>query len=321
MEGFLRHLRIERNLSPETIRAYRADLEQLRDFFGVKKLEELAGLDVYQVRRFLAHLNTSRYSKSTVVRKLASIRTYFRFLEREGLSERNPFLEVRTPRVKKSLPHFLTVKEVLRLLDTPPTDNLRGLRDRAILEVLYSTGLRVSELVSLDWEDVDLEQGVLRARGKGRTERIVPIGSYALRALEIYRDQLPPAWWIGRAHTPIYINRFGERISDRSIRKILDKYIRRAGLDHKTSPHTLRHSFATHLLDGGANLREVQELLGHKHLASTQIYTHLTHERLATAYREAHPHAREPAAQRPKDGDENEGEEEGAGIASPAGTG
>ncbi len=291
MDRFLSHLEIERNLSPETLRAYRSDLEQLYEYFEVKGDKELLRLDVYSARRYLAHLQSNGYSKSTVVRKLASIRGFFRYLEREGIAESSPFQEVRTPRVRKPLPHFLTVNEIVHLLETPEAASFQGTRDRCILEVLYSTGLRVSELVALDWRDIDRSQGVLRARGKGRKERIVPIGSFAIEALDRYRKTIPSEWQAGGDDREIFLNRFGTRISDRSIRKVFDKYIKLSGLDHKTSPHTLRHSFATHMLDGGANLREVQELLGHKHLATTQVYTHLTHERLAAAYRDAHPHA------------------------------
>lgn len=288
MKRFITHLKEERNLSPETLRAYQRDLQQLQEFFEVEELEKLAELDNYEVRRYLSYLSSQNYSKSTVVRKLAAIRSYFRFLKSEGTADRNPFKDVRTPRVDKNLPHFLTIKEMNLLLDAPAKDTLSGLRDRAILETLYSSGLRVSELVALNWEDFDLEQGLVRARGKGRKERIVPLGSYSIRSVLKYRAKLP-AEWTAQTPSPVFLNRFGQRISDRSIRKILDKYIREAGLDQRTSPHSLRHSFATHLLDGGANLRVVQELLGHKHLATTQIYTHLTHERLTEVYRRAHP--------------------------------
>lgn len=296
MQPFLNHLAKERNLSPETLRAYQRDLRQLQEFFEAENLERLTELDTYQVRRYLSHLNVQSYSKSTIVRKLAAIRCYFRYLKREGRSERNPFQDVRTPKVDKNLPHFLTVREMELLLAAPKTDSLSGLRDRAILETLYSSGLRVSELVALNWEDINFEQGLVRARGKGRKERIVPIGEQSVGALRSYRQKLPNDW-TARVPAPVFLNRFGKRISDRSIRKILDKYIQQTGLDRRTSPHSLRHSFATHLLDGGANLRVVQELLGHKHLATTQIYTHLTHERLAEVYDKAHPRsAEEPAA-------------------------
>lgn len=296
MQEFIEHLRDERNLSSQTIRAYTKDLEQLHGFFCEQDerfregLSTLAELEPIEVRRFLAHLNEMKYSETTIVRKMASIRSFYRYLQREGLSEKNPFLDVQTPKIKKRLPHFLTVREILRLLDAPSKETTRGLRDRAILETLYSTGLRVTELISLNWEDIDQEKSLLRARGKGRKERLVPIGTYAIEAMRRYRERLPAAWREAEP-CPIFFNRFGNRISDRSIRKILDKYIRAAHLDAKTSPHTLRHSFATHMLDGGANLRVVQELLGHKHLATTQIYTHLTHERLRESYDQAHPHA------------------------------
>ncbi len=243
MQDFIRHLIHERNLSPETIRAYRNDLRQLGEFFSVSSLKELAKVDVYQVRRFLAFLNSNNYSKTTVVRKLASVRGYFRYLQREGLSERNPFLDVRTPRVKKSLPHFLTEKEILQLLDAPAKDSMRGLRDRAILETLYSTGLRVGELIGLNWDDIDFAQGLLRARGKGRKERIVPIGSYALASVQSYQKMLPREWLESSKSAPVFFNRFGKRLSDRSVRKMFDKYIRHTGLDGKTSPHTLRFPF------------------------------------------------------------------------------
>jgi len=296
MDRFLAHLEIERNLSPETLRAYRSDLEQLWEYFEAVGDDDLTALDVFAARRYLAHLQSSGYTKSTVVRKLASIRGYFRYLEREGRTERSPFHEVRTPRSRKRLPHFLTVSEVVRLIEAPDSVTFRGVRDRCVLEVLYSTGLRVSELIDLDWRDIDRTEGVLRARGKGRKERIVPIGEFALEALERYREATPAEWRQGGDDSAVFLNRSGGRISDRSIRKVLGKHIRTAGLDGKTTPHTLRHSFATHLLDGGANLREVQELLGHKHLATTQIYTHLTHERLVAAYRSAHPAATEESA-------------------------
>ncbi|MEM7166963.1 MAG: tyrosine recombinase XerC [Planctomycetota bacterium] len=292
MKDFLRHLRDERDLSPETLRAYQKDLEQMQEFFEVEELRSLASMDTHQVRRYLAFLNGQNYSKSTVVRKLAAIRGYFRYLTAEGIAPENPFAGVRSPKVEKTLPHFLTVNEVTRLLEAPPKDHHRGLRDRAILETLYSSGLRVSELVGLNWDDIDLEQGLIHARGKGRKERLIPLGSYSVQALQRYWAEIPGEWKEATP-CPVFFNRFGRRISDRSIRKILDKYISQIGLDRRTSPHSLRHSFATHLLDRGANLRVVQELLGHKHLATTQIYTHLTHERLQEVYKKAHPRGAE----------------------------
>ncbi|NCG12367.1 MAG: tyrosine-type recombinase/integrase [Planctomycetia bacterium] len=297
MDSFLQHLESERNLSSETLRAYRKDLEQLQEFFQVNNLSELVSRSTEEVRRWLAHFGELGYSRSTIARKLASVRGYFRFLQRENkLEGRCAFLELDTPKVPRSLPHFLTIQEVMRLLDQPQTDTYRGLRDRAILEILYSTGLRVSELVALDWCHIDSKIRLVRAFGKGRKERIVPIGEHAIRSLISYREAIPSRWipengnW---APVPVLLNRIGERISDRSIRKIFDRYVGRAGLDQKTSPHTLRHSYATHLVDSGANLREVQELLGHKHLATTQVYRHLTSEARTAEYQK-HPHSKLP---------------------------
>ncbi|MGE4618405.1 MAG: site-specific tyrosine recombinase/integron integrase [Planctomycetota bacterium] len=295
MDSFLQHLKTERNLSPETLRAYRKDLEQLRDFFETSDLALIADASTEKVRRWLAHFAELGYSRSTVARKLASVRGFFRFLQKEQRFEgRCAFLELSTPRVPRSLPHFLTVQEVMRLLDQPEVNTYRGLRDLAILEILYSTGLRVSELVALNWENIDEKARLVRAFGKGRKERIVPIGEHALAALFTYKEQIPSRCQPLEPSSPVLLNRFGDRISDRSIRKIFDRYIHKAGLDSKTSPHTLRHSYATHMLDSGANLREVQELLGHKHLATTQVYTHLSSERLSEAYKESHPHSRLP---------------------------
>ena len=299
MDSFLQHLKTERNLSPETLRAYRKDLDQLKDFFETKDLALIAGSSTEKVRRWLAHFAELGYSRSTVARKLASVRGFFRFLQKEGRSEgRCAFLELSTPRVPRSLPHFLTVQEVMRLLDQPETDSYQGLRDLAILEILYSTGLRVSELVALNWENIDSEARLVKAFGKGRKERLVPIGEHALEALFAYKAEIPTRWLPLDPTSPVLLNRFGDRISDRSIRKIFDRYIHTAGLDSKTSPHTLRHSYATHMLDSGANLREVQELLGHKHLATTQVYTHLSTERLSEAYQQSHPHSRLPEAEK-----------------------
>ncbi len=302
MDSFLTHLEAERNLSPETLRAYRKDLEQLRDFFEVEDLEQVAAKDNSEVRRWLAHFTEVGYSRSTVARKLASIRGYFRFLMGQGrIQGRCAFLELSTPRVPRSLPHFLTVQEVLRLLDQPETNTYRGLRDRAILEILYSTGLRVSELVALDWQHIEVEGRLVRTFGKGSKERIVPIGEHALTALSAYQDAIPTRWRPEDANwnpLPVLLNRFGDRISDRSIRKIFDRYIGKAGLDKRTSPHTLRHSYATHLLDRGANLRQVQELLGHKHLATTQVYNHLSSEKISERHRSDHPHSELPEVEK-----------------------
>ncbi|MBN1417903.1 MAG: tyrosine recombinase XerC [Planctomycetes bacterium] len=289
--AFIDYLRYERNMSPETIRAYQKDLEQFIEFCkadGTPFTPE--GLTHQKVREYLAHLSAKEYRKTTIVRKLATIRSFFKFMLRKGYLQQNPIAEIRTPKVEKRLPNFLDTTEVERLLTAPRTDSFQGKRDRAILETLYSTGLRVSELTALNLGDIDFVGEVLRARGKGRRERIIPIGSYAVRAVREYLDvRTEVIEDISKDIGALFLNRFGERLSSRSIRKILDKYIKVAGLTRKTSPHTLRHSFATHLLNRGANLRMVQELLGHKHLSTTQVYTHLTTQNLKQAYEEAHP--------------------------------
>ena len=261
-------------------------------FLKVEKVASPSAVDHMALRKFMAYLRRQEYSKGTIARKLSSIRSFYRFLCQEGVTDTNPAKAVRTPKLDRKLPHFLDSSEVVKLLESPDTDQLQGLRDRAILELLYSTGMRVSELVGLDFEDLDTWGEVVRARGKGKKERLAPVGRPAMNALKAYTE--------GRKTAPdrqrfdpraIFLNKHGKRISARSVQRILDKYIKQVGLSGKTSPHTLRHSFATHLLDGGADLRAVQELLGHESIATTQIYTHLTAERLREVYDKAHPRA------------------------------
>lgn len=291
-KAFVNYLRYERNMSPETIRAYEKDLHQFLRFFakGDGKTIHPATITALQVREFLAQLKEKNYQKTTVVRKLATIRSFYKFLIRKGHVETNPMQDIETPKVEKKLPHFLSTEEVEKLLNAPHGNTFQAIRDRAILETLYSTGLRVSELTALDVTDLDFTAESIKARGKGRRERMVPIGSFALQAIKRYieaRSQVPRT--NDKEPDALFLNRFGDRLSSRSIRKILDKYIKVTGLNEKTSPHTLRHSFATHLLNRGANLRMVQELLGHKHLSTTQIYTHVTTQSLKSAYEEAQP--------------------------------
>jgi len=292
-QQFVDYLRYERNMSPETIRAYQKDLEQFVKHVSGDAPFDASGVTNATIRQFLAHLTEHAYEKTTIVRKLATIRSFFKFLIRKGYVEQNPIAEIRTPKVDKRLPHYLEVGEVENLLNAPQGAGFQATRDRAILETLYSTGLRVSELTSLNLADVDPTSEVIRARGKGRRERVIPIGSFALRAIQNYLDirtaVLADQAQANLADAPLFLNRFGQRLSSRSIRKIMDKYIKATGLNAKTSPHTLRHSFATHLLNRGANLRLVQELLGHKHLSTTQVYAHLTTRAIKNAYDEAHP--------------------------------
>jgi integrase/recombinase XerC len=245
-----------------------------------------------ELRTYVAALADADYAKSTISRRLASLRSFFRFGAREGWVTANPAKALRNPRRARHLPYHLSTEELSRLLEAPPEDDA-GLRDRAILETMYSAGLRVSELVGMSDGDLDLADGVVRVRGKGRRERLAPIGSYASRALRTWLASRR----LGRdvpsgAAAPVFVNRFGRRLTTRSIGRMLEKYLRQTGLDRRTSPHTLRHSFATHLLDRGADIRSVQELLGHKSLTTTQIYTHVSTARLRAAYEQAHPRAK-----------------------------
>jgi integrase/recombinase XerC len=295
---FLRFLQVERNASDLTIKSYREDLEMLADY-----LQEVHGrvphpddVSPLQLRDFVAALNEAGYAPASISRKLASLRSFYRFAQREGLARSNPAKPLRNPRRQRKLPHFLTTKEIGRLLIAPPADNPAGLRDRAILETMYSAGLRVSELVGINDSDVDMDEGLVRVRGKGKRERLAPLGRYAVRALQrwlavrtLSRKQLAASL------KPVFVNRFGNRITTRSVGRMLEKYLKQTGLDLRTSPHTLRHSFATHLLDAGADIRSVQELLGHKSLITTQIYTHVSTAGLREAYQKAHPRARAAA--------------------------
>lgn len=287
-------LKIERNASQLTVKSYSDDLGHLCEFF-----EEQSGVvpaprdvDVSQLRSYVAYLHECGYARSTVARRLACLRSFFRYCNREGICETNPAKPLRTPRAGRKLPHFLTTDEVGRLLITPPANQSDGIRDRAILETMYSAGLRVAELVGLNLSDLDRSAGIIRVLGKGRKERIAPIGSFAMKALgqwlEVRRPDLTAEQDDQNA---LFLNRFGRRLTTRSIGRMLEKHIKLAGLSTQTSPHTLRHSFATHLLDGGADLRSVQELLGHKSLTTTQIYTHVSTRRLRETYEAAHPHA------------------------------
>ena len=291
-EVFVNYLRYERNMSPETIRAYEKDLHQfLRHFSkGNGEAVDPAKITSLEIREYLAHLKDKNYEKTTVVRKLATIRSFYKCLLRKGFVSTNPLADIPTPKVEKKIPHFLATEEVEKLLNAPQGNSFQSIRDRAILETLYSTGLRVSELCALNVPDIDCTAEVIKARGKGRRERVVPVGSFAIQAIKRYietRAQVPQI--NEKDPDALFLNRFGDRLSSRSIRKIIDKYIKVTGLSEKTSPHTLRHSFATHLLNRGANIRMVQELLGHKHLSTTQIYTHITTDAVKRAYEEAHP--------------------------------
>ena len=306
IDRFVEHLADERGFSPHTVRAYRGDLDRFftflsRDFLG-KSPDALrpADVDTLAVRSFLAFLARTGVGKKTQARALSSIRSLLRFACREGTMDHNPALAVRTPKQPRTLPRHLRPGEIETLLDAVTGTEPLDARDKALLEMLYATGLRVGELVGLDWDDIDMRAQVLRVMGKGGKERMVPFGKHASDALDDWRS----AWGglrAARATTaqddkdsgdPVFLNYRGRRLSARSVRRIIDRRVADAALAAGVHPHTLRHTFATHLLEGGADLRAIQELLGHSSLSTTQRYTHLEIERLQQVYRESHPRAR-----------------------------
>ncbi len=294
IQAFLNYLKIERNASELTIKSYADDMAHLSEFFQQQyaRVPEPREVEVGVLRNYVAYLHECGYARTTVARRLACLRSFFRFCNRDGICDTNPAKPLRTPRAGRKLPHFLTTEQVDALLQAPPANEDQGLRDRAILETMYSAGLRVAELVGLDLNDWDRSAGILRVLGKGRKERIAPVGSFATKALLQWLEVRQPSNKASeKEKAALFLNRFGRRLTTRSIGRMLEKHILTAGLSQQTSPHTLRHSFATHLLDGGADLRSVQELLGHKSLTTTQIYTHVSTRRLRETYEKAHPHA------------------------------
>ncbi len=322
VQQFINYLRAERHFSPHTAKCYAADLQQFCGYlcqFGSRQAPapgtnangspvELAKLappaettgeelnrrllvvETDDVRNFMSLLRDNNYCKSTVARKLATLRSFYKFLVKRAYLTSNPVAPIRTPKQDKRLPKFLEVEQIEKLLSNPDTTTLLGARDRAMLETLYSTGMRVSELIALNIGDVDLQQNVVRIAGKGKKRRVIPLGPGAVQTIIHFLDM--------RRGSPrstafdqeaLFINKHGQRLSTRSVRRKLDKYLLEAGLDLTVSPHTLRHSFATHMLQRGADLRSVQEMLGHQSLSTTQIYTHLSGERVKQQYDESHP--------------------------------
>jgi integrase/recombinase XerC len=305
---FLDYLRLERHFSDYTVKSYGADLIQFGQFLmaqignsetiraqpGDMNCDDRAlKCEPLIIREFLAYLYAQNYTKSTTARKLATLRSFYKYLIRRGTLSVNPLSTIRTPKQEKRLPKCLDLEQVQKLLDAPGDGDLLAARDKAMLEVLYSSGIRVSELVDLETADLDLTEGVLRVRGKGRKDRLTPIGSQAIKALQRYFElrAMDGRCQNSRNAARVFLNKHGEALSTRSVRRKLDKYLVQAGLDPGISPHTLRHSFATHLLNNGADLRSVQELLGHQSLSTTQIYTHLSTGRMKEVYDAAHPRA------------------------------
>ncbi|HOO76924.1 MAG TPA: tyrosine recombinase XerC [bacterium] len=293
IDAFMRHLRLEKNVSEHTLKAYASDLGQFRSYleeFAPAGTEKIGKITHTTIRGFMAKLQENGSGKATVARKISALRSFFRFLQREGVAESNPARSVSLPRKTKKLPVFLDRGEVEALLNAPDPASLQGKRDRAVLELFYSTGMRLSALVAVNIGDLDLLGEVVRVREKRKKERLCPLGKYAVEALYAWLED-HPLRGPGAAARPLFVNRSRGRLSARGVQGLFDKYIRKAAVGKKVSPHALRHSFATHLLDAGADLRAVQELLGHASLTTTQIYTHVSKERLKQVYEAAHPRA------------------------------
>ena len=282
IEKFIRYLEIEKNYSVHTVLNYRLDLEGFKGFLGETSLENI---DYLTLRKYLAAVKEKNLSVRTIARRLSTLRSFFKFLTREGHLKTNPTLSLSSPKQEKHLPVFLTEDEVTKLIEAVVAKDERALRDKAVLETFYSTGIRISELAGLKVDDIDFIGSVVKVMGKGKKERIVPIGEQAIGAIRTYLEKRK------KQSEALFLNKSGERMTVRGIRNLAQKYILIASMKHGVSPHTLRHSFATHLLNRGADLRSVQELLGHVNLSTTQIYTHLTTERLKSVYNKAHPRA------------------------------
>jgi len=302
IEQFLEHLRYERNVSAHTLRNYASDLEQFVDHIapadpksGARKFPELKDVDHLTIREWLAELHSAQKKKASIARKLAALRTFFQFLVREGLLESNPAKLVSTPRQEKKLPKHLSIEEAIKFIETPDIKTDLGKRDRAILELMYATGVRVAELTTMNLADIDFRNQLVRVTGKRRKQRIVPFGDPAASAIRDYlkvRDKfLLNAPISERDDEALFLNYQGTRITTRSVGRMVEKYIKICAGVHRISPHALRHSFATHLLDSGADLRDIQELLGHARLSTTQVYTHVSMEKLVEVYDKAHPKA------------------------------
>jgi tyrosine recombinase XerC len=281
----LRYLRVERNASEHTCHNYAVDLKQFCRFLHDRTVSEVNPL---MVRQFVAHLGASGLSKRTIARRLSCLRSFFRFLCREGLMDTNPAKAVLGPRLDRHLPSFLDEQQMTRLLTAPPTGKWQGWRDRALLEVFYSTGMRVSELVGLNRDDIDAFAGMVIVRGKGKKERLCPIGQTALQAIRHYLTKRPRRL---QEFPAVFVSQKGTRLTVRQVDRLIAQYVKAMQLPPSCSPHSLRHTFATHVLERGADLRSVQELLGHASLSTTQIYTHVTAQRLKRVYDQAHPRA------------------------------
>jgi integrase/recombinase XerD len=303
---YLDHLMVERGLADNTLAAYRRDLDRYLAFLAARGIERLDDVEPGTIRGFVASVSASThgpdgepYRATTVSRMLSAVRTFHRFAVREGLTDDDPTAGVVRPRLPRALPHPLTVDEVAAIVEAPRTDEPAGLRDRAILELLYGAGLRISELTGLDVDDLDLEGAAVRVLGKGGKEREVPVGRMARDAIDAYLTRARLLLASPRSRAALFLNARGGRLTRQSCARLLDAHAHAAGIRRRVTPHDLRHSFATHLLEGGADVRVVQELLGHASVATTQIYTLVTNEHLRSVYYTAHPRARHAAGARP----------------------
>jgi len=293
LDRYVTHLIAERNASSYTVRNYQREIKQFMEYARVSGVRSWDEVDLPLLRRWLAWLTGKGYVKASIARRISEIRSFYRYLVREEAVETNPVLGLSAPKLPRRLPRYLNVHETAGLLGTPDLSTPLGLRDRAILELLYGAGVRVGELVSLNTGSLDLSRREARVLGKGSKERIVLMGEPARLALQRYLSEGRPTLVTDSSRSALFLNRNGGRLSTVSVSKLLHKYAARAGIGKNVTPHMLRHSFATHLLDGGADLRSVQELLGHENLVTTQIYTHVSQNQLREAYLRAHPHADE----------------------------
>lgn len=295
LKAYLDYLAIEKNLSSNTVLSYKNDLTQfyifLKKIFPQGDEVDLEKVTHGEIRSFLAELYQNGYKKSSVARKLAALKNFYRFLNREELIQANPLRFIKGPKKEKKLPKYLEIKQMEELLNLPDLTTPLGLRDKAILETFYASGIRISELVGLDLPQLNLELGYIIVKGKGNKERIAPLGRHAIKAITEYLQKGRTVLATPQSQEALFLNYKGERISARGVRLVLDKYFQSLSQSLKVSPHTLRHTFATHLLEKGADLRTVQELLGHVSMSTTQIYTHVTPLRLKEVYDKNHPRA------------------------------
>ncbi|ACB85242.1 site-specific tyrosine recombinase XerD [Natranaerobius thermophilus] len=288
---FIYYLNVERGLSENTLNSYLRDLKNFLEFLnqqGVTKWQEVKRT---HIMKYLIFMKEKGKASATVTRNIASVRSFFQFLLQEGMISENPSTDLETPKQEKKLPEILSPQEVDKLLNQPDTTDFKGKRDKAMLEVLYATGMRVSELISLNVEHVDSNNGYILCKGKGDKERIVPLGKMAIKSVSDYISKSRPQLRKNLSEPALFLNHHGKRLSRQGFWKILKKYAEKIGIKQKITPHTLRHSFATHLLENGADLRAVQEMLGHSDISTTQIYTHLTKQRLKDVYSKSHPRA------------------------------